>query len=309
MERIKIPNLATYSPLPLSDVIVGAPIAARLLFRASPVGRAVQTAAVMGYAGSALLDWAARLGVKKVDFMKEFGADVDHLEPTPKDVREQEVATLVERLNDEYTDETPSREALARRANDRLTSYLSTLTGQIVETSSEVRGLTLAGILLPFANGACDLLSGDIAIFRDTGAFHAHVIAHELVHRRGYFKELHAQVLAHLALATSDDPVLVQSTRAERLNRQLFTLAGEHIPSHRKSVEDLTLRPELKKSFEVAADAQKGGVNNALRQMYDFRMRLTGQNGLSDYWEGFTDFLWTFQHSSSARQPGAHARV
>ena len=309
MERIQIPNLATYSPLPLADVIVGAPLAARLLFRASPAGRAIQTAAMMGYAGSALLDWAVRLGVKKVDFVQEFDADVDRLDPMPRDAREREVDLLVERLNDEYTDEKPERAELAKRANDRLTEYLSTLTGQIVETSSEVRGLTLSGILMPFANGACDLISGDIAIFRDTGVFHAHVIAHELVHRRGYFKELHAQALAHLALSTSGDPLLIQSTRAERLNRQLFTLAGEDFPKHKEAVEALPLREEIKKSFEVSSEGNRSAINQGMRQVYDFRMRLTGQNGISDYWEGFTNFLWTFQHSQQARQPTAQARV
>jgi hypothetical protein len=31
-------------------------------------------------------------------------------------------------------------------------------------------------------------------------------------------------------------------------------------------------------------------------------MRLTGQNGLSDYDVGFTDFLYTFETSATARQ-------
>jgi hypothetical protein len=39
-----------------------------------------------------------------------------------------------------------------------------------------------------------------------------------------------------------------------------------------------------------------------MRRLYDERMRLTGQNGLSDYDVGFTSFLYTFELSSTARQ-------
>ncbi|MEZ4415855.1 MAG: hypothetical protein R3E10_08865 [Gemmatimonadota bacterium] len=310
MERIEIPNFATYSPVSLTDLMVGGPVAARLLLGVTPVGRAIQTAAFLSYAGSALLDWAARLGVRKVEFEREFGADVHRLVPMPREAREAEIARLVEALNEEYTAESPPRQELALRANARLTDYLATLTGQVVETSAEVRGMTLAGFLLPFAHGACDIVSGDIAIFRDTGVFEAHILAHELVHRRGYFKELHAQVLSHLALSTSGDPVLVQSTRAERLNRHLQTLSDEDPTRHRELAERAGLRPELAEAFLPAVPkSPPHPISDGLRQLYDARMRLTGQNGLTDYWQGFTDFLWTFQTAGEARQPRAHARV
>jgi hypothetical protein len=39
-----------------------------------------------------------------------------------------------------------------------------------------------------------------------------------------------------------------------------------------------------------------------MRRIYDARMRLTGQNGLSDYDRGFTDFLYTFETSATALQ-------
>ena len=39
-----------------------------------------------------------------------------------------------------------------------------------------------------------------------------------------------------------------------------------------------------------------------MKKMYDERMKLTGQNGLSDYDVGFTNFLWSFQRSAKARQ-------
>ena len=41
----------------------------------------------------------------------------------------------------------------------------------------------------------------------------------------------------------------------------------------------------------------------AMKALYEERMKLTGQNGISDYDRGFTDFLHTFEHSATARQP------
>jgi hypothetical protein len=46
-----------------------------------------------------------------------------------------------------------------------------------------------------------------------------------------------------------------------------------------------------------------------MRRLYDERMKLTGQNGLSDYDVGFTDFLHTFGRSPLARQPREHASI
>jgi hypothetical protein len=46
-----------------------------------------------------------------------------------------------------------------------------------------------------------------------------------------------------------------------------------------------------------------------MRSIYDQRLKLTGQNGISDYDEGFTNFLWTFSRSPDARQDGAQARI
>jgi hypothetical protein len=44
-----------------------------------------------------------------------------------------------------------------------------------------------------------------------------------------------------------------------------------------------------------------------MKRLYDERLKLTGQNGLSDYDEGFTNFLWTFERSAAARQDGGLA--
>ena len=45
-----------------------------------------------------------------------------------------------------------------------------------------------------------------------------------------------------------------------------------------------------------------GRMEAAMRRLYDARMRLTGQNGISDYDLGFTNFLYTFETSNTARQ-------
>src|SRR5690606_37493038 len=76
LEEIRIPNQATYSPVSLTDVIVAAPLVSRHLLSATLPGRVLQLAAIGAYAGSALQDWTRRQGVRKVDFLREFGADV-----------------------------------------------------------------------------------------------------------------------------------------------------------------------------------------------------------------------------------------
>ena len=45
-----------------------------------------------------------------------------------------------------------------------------------------------------------------------------------------------------------------------------------------------------------------------MRSLVDMRMRVTGQNGLSDYDLGFTNFLSTFETSAIARPDAAVRR-
>lgn len=312
MERIRIPNDATYSPVALTDVLFLAPIASRFLLNATLPGRMIQAAALGLYAGSVVKDWTARWDVRRIDFKAEYGADVDRLDMQPTALRREEVARLGQALNDGYTEERLPRNELAERVNDLLTDRLAEVTGQRVETSSEVRELSLAKLVFPFAQGTCDVLSGDIAIFRDTGIFEPHIVTHELVHRKGYLKELHAQVLAYLTLRNSGDPVLIQSARAERLHRQLRVLCGDDPAAFREAVDHAELRPELEEEFHrLRPDPSiyQSIVGEGMKQLYDLRMRATGQNGLSDYDEGFTNFLYTFERSPTARQDARLARV
>ncbi|MDH3270752.1 MAG: DUF3810 family protein [Gemmatimonadota bacterium] len=305
MDEIHVPNDATYSPVSLTDLIATAPLASRILLGATLPGRVLSAAALGMYAGSAIKDWVSRREVRWIDFQREFGCDVKTLRPMPESERRKEVSRLGVRLSQGYTDERIPRAELAVSVNHHLTEYIAGITGQRVYTSSQVRDFTLAKLVFPFAMGVCDVVSGDVALFRDTGIFEPHIICHEFVHRQGYWKELHAQALSYLALMASGDPVMVQAALAERLHRQLKVLAGDDHQAYHDLVDRLDLREELADQLHALRPdpgAYESSVSVVMKKLYDERMKLTGQNGLSDYDEGFTNFLWTFGGSSSARQ-------
>ena len=294
MDRVEIPNQATYAPFALADVFMLAPLASRLLFRASLPGRIVQAVALGAYAGSALRDWLARQDARPIDLEETFGQDPSNLEAMSEEARRDEVADLVAVLNRDYLPVELSREELARVVNEHLTAYIASITGQRVETSAEVRSFALSKLLFPFALGACDVLSGDVTIFRDSGVFEPHIIAHEFCHRKGYYKELQAQAIAYLALSTSDHPVLVQAALAERTHRNLRVLADGDLDGYHRLVEESGLRKELAKDFHALRpepSAYELAVWTVMKPIMEERMRMTGQNGLSDYDSGFTDFI------------------
>ena len=305
MDEIRIPNDATYAPVALTDLITTAPLASRILLGATLPGRVLSAAALGLYAGSAVKDWMARQDVRWIDFETEYGADVHFLQPMPEEARRVEAHALARRIDGEWTESGRPREELARQVNGRLTATIAAVTGQRVLTSSAVRDFGMVQLLLPFAQGACDMVSGDVALFRESGIFEPHIIGHELAHRKGYWKELHAQVLSYLALVTSGDPWLVQSALAERLHRQLKVLSRHERDAYERLVEELPARRELKEALHALSPeraAFESTMTDVMRQLYDMRLKVTGQNGISDYDEGFTNFLWTWKHSPSARQ-------
>jgi hypothetical protein len=159
----------------------------------------------------------------------------------------------------------------------------------------------LAQVIFPFALGAADPLTGDVAIFKSTGVFEPHVIAHEFCHRKGYLKEVEAQALAYLALVESGDPILEQSAHCERLDRQLWVLAERDAERYNDLLVELGLREDLRKGFELRHPAEQTYarlVTPFMKGAYDARMKLTGQNGLSDYDEGFTNFLMAVERNA-----------
>jgi len=302
MERIKIPNPATYFPLSLADVSIIAPIASRLVLGATLPGRIVSTAALGIYAGSAAIDWLKRADARKIDFLNVFGADVHNLSPMPVEAREDDVRAQAARLNELFRPMDRPRRQLAMDVDHHLTDYIAGITGQRIETSTEIREFMIASLIFPFALGAADPLSGDVAIFKNTGILEPHVIAHEFSHRKGYFKELEAQALAYLALTGSEDPMLAQAAAAERLDRQLWVLC-EHDPAgYNERLAGLDLRQELRDVFHVRRAKPRvyeSAVGSVVKEMYDARMKMTGQNGLSDYDEGFTNFLYTVERQTA----------
>jgi hypothetical protein len=304
-DEIRISNRATYWPVAPIDLVIGAPLVVRALLGVTPLGRVVQAAVLGAYLGSAVRDWHDRRGIRRIDFRREFGADLHHLVPMPREAREAEVRTLAERLNDEFVPRRLPRRELAVEVDRHLTHYIASITGQRVRTSARVRGFALAKLAFPFALGACDALSGDVAIFKDTGPFEPHVLAHEFSHRKGYWKELHAQALAYLALVASGEPVLRQAARLERFYRHLVVLAGKQRGAFDRLAAAAALRPELGKvlgELRPPATAVGRQLEGGMRQVYHTRMRLTGQTGISDYDLGFTNFLYTFETSTTARQ-------
>jgi hypothetical protein len=295
------------------DVAMIAPLASRILLNATLPGRILQAAALGAYVGSAARDWFERQGVRKIDFRGEFGADVKQTKSMSDDLRREEVRILAERLNDGYTPRRIPRMEVAVEADRHLTDYIASVTGQRVETSTEIRNWSMVQVILPFALGACDILSGDVAILKDTGVFEPHVITHEFAHRKGYWKEQDAQVLSYLALTSSGEPVLVQSALSERLLRQLVVLSDAEGERFHGEIENARLRPELRKELHAMRPSLgnlEKSIEKALKTLYDERMKVTGQNGLRDYDVGFTNFLYTFETGSSTRrEPPAAGRI
>ena len=128
MDRVEIPNQATYSPLALTDVFMLAPLASRVLLGTTMPSRIVQVLALGAYAGSALSDWVSRRDARPIDFGKVFGQDLSDLEPMTDEDRQAEVEELVQKLNDNYDPVKISREELAVLANERLTDYIASIT-------------------------------------------------------------------------------------------------------------------------------------------------------------------------------------
>jgi hypothetical protein len=303
--EISVSNRATYWTVAPFDMLVAAPLVGRLLLGATPLGRLLQGVVLGMYLGNGLRDWSDRRGIRRIDFHREFGADVGHIRAMPREVREAEVRTLARRLNDEVAMERIPRRELAVEVDRALTRYIASITGQHVRTSAAVRNFSLVGLAFPFAVGACDLLSGDVAIFRDTGLLEAHVLAHEFSHRKGYWKELHAQVLGYLSLMSSGELVLQQSALLERLHCNLRVLAGDDRATFERLVRSSALRPELRAVLLTLWPSSTGierQLDTGLRRLYHLRMRLTGQAGISDYDLGFTNFLYTFETTASARR-------
>ena len=117
--EIRISNRATYWTVAPLDMLVAAPLMGRFLLGATPLGRLLQGVVLGMYLGSGLRDWSDRQGIRRIDFRREFGADVGHMRAMPREIREAEVRTLARRLNDEVILERIPRRELAVEAGRR----------------------------------------------------------------------------------------------------------------------------------------------------------------------------------------------
>ena len=138
-DEIRISNRATYWPVAPIDLVVGAPLVVRALLGVTPLGRVVQAAVLGAYLASAARDWHDRRGIRRIDFRREFGADLGHLVPMPREDREAEVRTLADRLNDEFVPQGHPRRELAVEVDRHLTRYIASITGQRVHRGARLR--------------------------------------------------------------------------------------------------------------------------------------------------------------------------
>ncbi|MBI5066193.1 DUF3810 family protein [Candidatus Woesearchaeota archaeon] len=300
-KKMHIESLSTKLPIPLFDSVM----ATALLSMGTEYAGLTNVAQYSSLANTFLLAvWLSSSipyfiesnFAKRINFQKQFGADIKTLQQQSLGERFEEIEKLTEKLNDEYLPQDYERKELAKLVNKELEDYLESITGVRVETSDRIRNFGIVKMLMPFALGACQPIDGEIYIFKDMGVFEPHVITHELAHRHGYGKELHAQALAYLALMNSKNPVFMQSANCERLKRQIGVVNYEDRRSAREFTENLDLRAELRGDFlrlMKRPGIYERVVSLAMLPVYSLRMKLTGQNGLKDYGEGFTNFLHT----------------
>src|SRR5262245_11894577 len=97
----RISHRATDRIVAPTGMLVAPPLVGRLLLGAAPLGRLLQGVVLGMYLGSGLRDWSDRRGIRRIDFRREFGADVGHIRAMSREIREAEVRTLARRLNDE----------------------------------------------------------------------------------------------------------------------------------------------------------------------------------------------------------------
>jgi len=89
-------------------------------------------------------------------------------------------------------------------------------------------------------------------------------------------------------------------------------LSGERAETYHDLVEELPVREEIRAELHRLRpdpSSYESAMSGVMRTVYDARLKLTGQNGISDYDVGFTNFLWSFARSPSARQDRALAAV
>lgn len=130
-----------------------------------------------------------------------------------------------------------------------------------------------------------------------------HVVAHELIHSKGYTREKEAELLGHLACMNSGDPTLRRASLINRLfrNFQIRVRDGKPI-SQRLEEADLpeNIRTMLEKDIsdgEETSGVAKAGMflrDNLSKLRQGLAFALTG-NRRNDYNLGFLSLLYTYE--------------
>ena len=289
-KQIDMPNLFLESPLSMIDIsfsgmIAGIALSACNQFELATASYAIGILPIVMRSASTLLDMHASKDVVLIDLKSDYGVDVNNLRLMPREERLKEARTLTKLLNDSYTAKKYCMKELRKKTNSALTEYISSVTGQIVNTKDGIQKTMSLGIFHPFARGGNLPIGSEVYFGKDHGIFNPFTLAHEFVHRRDYTAEYECQIIAYKALVSSEDPVLVQSAYSERLLRQLQILKyHENDESEFNEVYDV-LRPEIKKDFEELMFPKKN-IFERIGLLNSENKKLN-----PDYCEKFTDSL------------------
>lgn len=314
IEEITIPNYCVKSPISLWDigatgilVSIGANIGIGLANLAQVnlydalaflqhirfYGSGTFSLMIIASSISSLIDVIRADGIKQLDLKSKFGCNKSNLPEMQLEARVKEMELLVEKLNDEFIKDTRTIDEMSGKINNLLTEQISKYTQQRVYTSDKVRTSTIMRVFAPRALGAYLFIGQEVYLLRNYGIFNPHIVAHELSHRKGYRKELDAQILAYITLNNSDDLYFRQSANAERLVRQINVC--KNFPETEKDVERVysLLRTEFKNAYDKL---KKCGIIENLwgKALYPPRwayMKLTKQDK-TDYSRAFTNFLY-----------------
>jgi len=330
--RRSIPTLSTISPIDTLDgIFVGGAACSALsvakillqnlgidstgfddvqlirIFEEGAKGAAIVSGCSMAFLSISALAYHRALNSPTVDYLSHYGVDMNSYTHMPMEHRISEIDLLTEIVNDEFRPVNYGRKELAKTVNDALTDYIAGLTGVRVETSSRTRKHgTIRLVLSSLAGGWTNTLNGEVYIFGG-GVLEPHFIAHEFAHRKKYFPELEAQIIAYFSLINSGNSVLIQAANCERLGRNMQVFAGESKRKTYQVIEESKLRAELKNNFTRLYSAKhinpikKRILIPVLKEIVELRMRLTGQKGVTDYSKGFTDFLYSAELSAQTR--------
>lgn len=322
-----VPNLITRLPVSSGDLLFGGILslyASELLgFGASFLPESAVTTAIQNgfmyasYYSSMLVNFtfAGMLFSGGIDLICKPPRDLHKQEIVEKlgcerkdvdrDTRMKKIDELCLMISDDYTEKKYSMKEEAKIAGKTLDEIIYKIEGVRIKTSNVVKNSYVTKYIMPHALGGCNLISGEIEIFRQLPYMSFSISAHELAHRKTYINENEAEVLAHLTGFATKNPVFIQSSRVSRLRREYQTLFQTHFQKPKEEelldfFHDLKL-PQKLKNWMVDTEVSKPGVvmrgvMKGQLAMYKVIMRILGQKeGLRRYTEIFTADLYAME--------------